>query len=437
MKINIKHILLCTIMVFLFLPLLQENFNLSKIRPLAGDYVPAKDVPITRHTWFNKEFQEQKEKFLHDHFGYHNTYIRLHNQISFALFKKAKANGVVIGKENYLYEDKYIEAYYGQDFIGIDSIKKKMLMVSFLADTFKKMNKTFLVVFAPGKGAYFPEFIPESRKAAQGITNIEVYLKFAKEMKIPHIDFHTWFIQQKNKSPYPLVPRYGIHWSQYGSILATDSILKTIELDRNLDIPNIHWDKITTEKAKDTDIDIEKGMNLLFRLQPELMAYPQVLFDDTVGTTKPSVLVIADSYYWQIFAMGISNIFNRSDFWYYFKSAHSPRYEKTKKIEEVDVLDEIKQHEVIILMSTDIHLPEFGWDFIETMFNYYNGKIDREKLDMKYNDQIEEMKEYIRLDEKWMKSIKEKAKERNISVDSMLYIDAKWSVDENEMKKNK
>jgi hypothetical protein len=437
MKLRIKYILLCAIMGSLFLPLLQENFHLSPTVPLAGDYVPASNVVISRHTWFNKEFQEKKEKFLQDHFGYHNTYIRIHNQIAFYLFKKAKANGVVIGKENYLYEARYIDAYYGTDFIGQDSIRKKMFMISFLADTLKKMNKTFLLVFAPGKAAYFPEYIPEDRKAMKGITNIEVYSRLAKEMNIPHIDFHSWFIQQKDKSPYPLVPKYGIHWSQYGAIRAWDSVLTTIEKSRGIDIPDMYWDKIKMEKAKDTDIDIEKGMNLLFRFQPELMAYPEVLFEENEAKTKPSVLVVGDSYYWQIFGMGISTIFNRSDFWYYFKSAHSPRYDKTKNIEEVDIVDEINQHEVIILMSTDVHLPNLGWNFVETLFDYYHGKIIRAKIDPSYNEDIKRAMDNIKDNKEWLKQVAEKARTNNIPLDSMIYLDAKWTVDEQERQKKK
>lgn len=432
MKIGVKHILLLVIMGFLFLPLLQENFNLPRNKKLGGDFVPARDTRLDRHKWLSKEFQEQKELFLHDNFGYHNFYIRLYNQIGFSIFRKAKANGVVIGKENYLYEQKYIDAYYGLDFLGVDVIREKMMMVSFLVDTFKAMNKTFLIVFAPGKGAYFPEYIPDNQKAQKGITNIEVYTRFAREMNVPHIDFHSWFVQQKDKTKYPLVPKYGIHWSQYGSVLATDSILKTIEQLRGIDVSNVYWKKVVTEKGKDNDIDIEHGMNLLFRLKPETMAYPEVLFEDSVGKVKPSVLVVADSYYWQIFSMGISNVFNRSDFWYYFKSANSPRFEnKSYKMQDVDIIDEINKHEVIIIMSTDVHLPNFGWNFIESMYGYYKGTLPPQKLDPRYYDKIDEMKDYIRSDNEWMKGIHQKAKDRNISVDSMIYIDAMWSVDKN------
>ena len=374
MKIDIKHILLGTIIVFLFLPLIQENFNVPKIEPLAGKYVPAEDTIFSRYAWFSKRFQEKKEKFLQDHFGFHNTYIRLYNQIAFNLFRKAKANNVIIGKENYLYGDRYIAAYYGEDFVGFDSIRKKMEMVSFLADTFKKMDKTFFLVFAPGKAAYYPEYLPRSQKIPKGVTNMEVYLKLAKEMNIPHLDFHSWFIQQKNISKYPLMAKYGIHWSQYGATIVTDSILKTIELKRNIDIPNTYWKKPPKiEKAKDVDIDIANGMNLLFTLKSEMMAYPEVLFEDTIGKTKPSVLVIADSFYWQTYNMGISSIFNRSDYWYYNYLAFSHQYDQSKDMKDVDRFDEINKHDVIIVMSTDASLPEFGWLFFEMMFDHYKG----------------------------------------------------------------
>lgn len=434
----IKYILLCGIMAVLFLPLLQENFNLSKIRKLEGDFVPAPDVKFTKKTWYSKEFQEKKEKFLNDNFGYHNTYIRLHNQIGFNLFKKAKANGVIVGKQNYLYEQNYIDAYYGTDFIGIDSIRKKMFMVSFLTDTLKKLNKTFMIVFAPGKAAYFPEYIPENKKETRGITNIEVYTQLAKEMNIPHIDFHSWFNQNKTRSKYPLIPKYGIHWSVYGSDLASDSILHWIEKERNIDIPDMVWGNIVLDTAQFTDIDIENGMNLLFRLKPEQLAYPNSSFPAELkeGQTRPSVLMVADSYYWQVYAKGISNVFDRSDFWYYFRESHSPRTEKPLKIEDVDIMDEINKHDVIIVMSTDVHLAKFGWNFIETLFGVYKGIIPRRLVDQGYARKIDQTMENIRQDEIWMKKINEKASVKKIPVDSMLFLDAQWVVDQEDKSQN-
>ncbi len=35
-------------------------------------------------------------------------------------------------------------------------------------------------------------------------------------MGINHIDFNSYFVQNKGKSKYPLYPQYGIHWSYCG-----------------------------------------------------------------------------------------------------------------------------------------------------------------------------------------------------------------------------
>lgn len=36
------------------------------------------------------------------------------------------------------------------------------------------------------------------------------------------------------------------------------------------------------------------------------MAYPKLIFEESVGKTQPTVLTIADSYYWGIFNLGVS-----------------------------------------------------------------------------------------------------------------------------------
>src|SRR5687768_2398357 len=118
MKWGFKHIMLCVIMGFLFIPLIQNNFHLKQVKKLHGDYIPADNIGFSFKKWWSKEFQEQKEKYITDHFGCRNYAIRIHNQIAFELFKIAKAKSVVIGKENYLYEQTYIDAFYGTDFVG-------------------------------------------------------------------------------------------------------------------------------------------------------------------------------------------------------------------------------------------------------------------------------------------------------------------------------
>jgi len=106
-------------------------------------------------------------------------------------------------------------------------------------------------------------------------------------------------------------------------------------------------------------------------------------------------------------------------------------------IEEVDIIDEIDKHNVIIVMSTDVHLGKFGWNFIETLFGYYNGTIPRVLIDPSYSKKIDQTMENIRQDEIWMNKIQEKALIKKIPADSMLFLDAQWVVDEENRKTNK
>jgi hypothetical protein len=195
--------------------------------------------------------------------------VRLNNQISYAFFNKANAKTVVIGKNNYLYEENYIKAYFGSDFIGSDSILHQVQKLKFIADTLARLNKDLILVFAPGKASFFPEYIPQKYLKQRKETNFESYLKFAKENNLNLIDFNSFFRSQKGISQFPLYPKYGIHWSYYAACFATDSIAKYIELIRQIDIRDIIWDKITIEPARNGDNDIMVGMNLLFEPKPE------------------------------------------------------------------------------------------------------------------------------------------------------------------------
>jgi sialic acid synthase SpsE len=51
-----------------------------------------------------------------------------------------------------------------------------------------------------------------------------------------------------------------------------------------------------------------------------------------------------------------------------------------------------------------------------------------------YEERVKEMIEKIRNNKEWMATIKKKAEERKISLDSMLVLDARWSVDDQDGK---
>jgi hypothetical protein len=65
----------------------------------------------------------------------------------------------------------------------------------------------------------------------------------------------------------------------------------------------------------------------------------------------------------------------------------------------------------------------------ETLIKLAFKDIQPEQLISPLRIKIDNMKRYIKTDKEWMKKIRKKAMERNISVDSMLEIDAKWAIE--------
>ena len=368
LKGKIKEILLIFILLVLVFPAIQKMFNIIKVEWLKGAIIKIDKKELTTYNWFSGEYQEQSEKYFNENFGFRNAFIRLNNEIGFDFFRKAKANGVIIGKNDYLFEENYIKAYYGTDFIGKDSIDQRMDRLKYVQDTLKKLNKNIILIFAAGKGSYYPEYIPDKFRVKKRMTNYDYHLKLAKDFKINYIDFNDYFLKNKHKCKYPLYPQYGIHWSKYGMCLAADSIIRYIEKMRNIDMNNLYWKKVDIENPKDEDYDIANGMNLIFKLKSFKMGYPQIKFENVKSKVKPNLLVVSDSYYWGMFNFGISNVFNKSHFWYYNKEVYPETFSKPLFTSDIDLKKEINDHDVIIIMSTQATMTDLGWGFIEKLY---------------------------------------------------------------------
>ncbi|MDR2972631.1 MAG: hypothetical protein LBU83_12010 [Bacteroidales bacterium] len=343
-----------------------------KLLPLDGYYEDSQIPKFSLKGWFDGSFQETGDKFLNDHFGFRSFFIRLNHQWRFSFFNKAKTQWVTVGKENYLYEENYINARYGTDFIGEDSIAQRMYKFKSLQDTLNQLGKKFFMVLAPGKGCYYPEYIPDQYHREIGTTNISVYRKYIEKWDLNCIDFHRYFIDNKETSPYPFYPQYGIHWSVYAMHLALDSIVRYVENECNITMPHIYWDEIIMSQPDKFDSDISKAMNLLFTPRSFEMAYPKVQIESDSGKTKPSLLVIGDSFYGNMYHLGWDQrLFSNYHFWYYNKEIYPENAIQWTPTEGIDLLQEIMKYDIIFILSTDSNLPNLGWGFIEEAYGLF------------------------------------------------------------------
>jgi len=371
---NIRVLLFLGIMFLLIVPFVQNKFEFVKLDPLFGDIKIPERSYLKFKDWFSGDYQQHTEKYLNETFGFRNFFVRMNNQIAYDLFGKTSAKQVVIGKNNMMFEESYIKAYYGSDFIGKDSIMHRMQKLKFIQDTLSKLNKSLIIIFAPGKASFFPEFIPDSCKTTKNITNYDYHIKLAQEYGLNYLDFNRYFIDHKHTSKYPLYPKCGIHWSYYGACLVADSIIHYIEGLRHINMPHLYWNDVEIANPKEGDNDIGDGMNLLFGINPGKLAYPKLKFQSDSGKTKPTVMVVSDSYYWVMYGFGINRTFGNNHFYFYGKKIYPESFKSTLEIKQVNFAEQIAQHEVIIIMATEPTLRDMGWGFIEKLYDLYKKK---------------------------------------------------------------
>lgn len=370
-----KKILFGILLIGLCMPLIQQLTQFAYVRQLKGAIEEINAPIFSKEDWFSGKYQDTSSKYINDNFGFRNDFIRINNQRVFMLYNEARANGVIIGKDNYLYEYGYIEAALGNDYVGEDTVKYNVDKLKFVSDTLNALGKKIVFVFAPGKGSYYPEFIPDKFiQQRKSETNLNAYTKELKRQGLSYIDFNSWFVNGKDTTTYPLYGKCGVHWSKYGEYIVMDSLINYVEQEMRVDLPELVLEDIVlNDENKEGDYDIGDGMNLYTKLSTFPMAYPQYHFDKENPYDTVNSIVVGDSYYWGLQVKNFSTkCFRDGEFWYYNREIYSNKITNSIKATSVDILNKVKNNDLIIILSTDANLDEFGFGFIDRLYDAFN-----------------------------------------------------------------
>lgn len=429
MKQIVKNLLFIFLMLMLILPFSQRDLKLFKVKGLKGSFTIPKKPHLTFKNFYTAGYQDSLNKYLENTIGIRPDLIRLYNQLQYSLFGELNANSVIVGKEDYLFELNYIKAVYGLDYVGdekvFEDVEKTEKVYNWLLD----QGKGLIVVLAPGKGTYFQEFIPDSYKPDTiGKRNYDCYYQLLQERQIPVIGCNEWFLSIKDTVDFELYSKSGIHWGYYGMGLVFDSVLNVMEHQLERNFVDFRMDDFTLHNdLRDPDCDLWEGLNLFCEWENYPMMYPNYHFENVVKENLPVVATVADSYYWQWFGKGYAlKSFKSNDFWYYNQQILPADNNAKQDVKAVNLEKEIEKNDIFLLIQTDANMNRFSFGFIDDMVNFIERDTVNERL---RKEKIVEIANEMRLDEIMMESISIKAKQRNISIDEMLMLDAEWIYD--------
>ncbi len=311
------------LLMILFLPLLQHSFGFVKSGPLEGEMTPHPDIRFRPRAWLDGSYQKEKTLFVNDSVGFRPDLVRMINQIDFWIFKKLPTVAYV-GNNGYLFNREYIDEYEGRTYTDDVAIRATLIKLKRIQDTLERMNKTFIFAYAPSKAYFMPENIPLTLRRSGGPTTsvYEAFRRLGDSLHIKQIDYNALFAAMKDTSKNPLFTRLGAHWSSYGSLLATDTLIKYIERERNIRMPHLVIAKLCYAYTKNgPENDLAKCCNLIFPLTKEKLCYPEYHYSADSTTTKLNMIIIGDSFG----AQWLDNKFPQNvatswEYWYYFRT---------------------------------------------------------------------------------------------------------------------
>lgn len=329
---------------------------------LKGVTEPLNQPTITYKTWLSGNYQKKQEGYFSFNLGLRKAAVRTGSQLNYWLDEQM--NAAIVGKENELMGKEYIESYYGKDFIGNDSVTCLVDNVVAFSEALKNNGTELVIVLAPSKCRLHPERIPDNYRTVYNLkNNYTEFVKAINSKELHVLNFQDWFEAINGKVPYPLFSNLGVHWSTYAATMCADSLMGYIGNLVNKKVNRITFNKlVSSNEAFGTDKDLQDVMNLWYPvpLQRPLGYFDITLTSDT-SNYEPKVLVVGDSYYWNIIYTTVpEKFFAPGSVYYYYNSTAYFNDGTNKPVKQLNILEQFKDKDVVILMYAEPNLRNLG-----------------------------------------------------------------------------
>ncbi|MBE6335090.1 MAG: hypothetical protein E7066_00195 [Lentimicrobiaceae bacterium] len=430
MKTNFHKILFFTTIAFFTIILIQTIWHPINFKPLKGVTVKTELPKFTFESYSSNKFQSQFEKYTKENFGFREWTFRMYNQYIWSCYHKTNAFIVVEGKEGYLYEKEFVRDHYeslmynhtNDTSVMKDLFETEALRLWKVQELLKEHDIHIFVNLIPGKDIIYPEYLPENiYTRPDGIHAYDYYKPKFDELGINYIDNVTYFQEIKDKVDYPLFPKTGTHWTNIAATHAFDSIIRYMEVLGNKNLLNLELSEKYPDKNRQPDDDLEQLLNIIFRIKPNVNYYTDVTVIPDSTAVKPRLVTIGDSYFWTIsYNIPLTKIFKESPYWYYNSTIYFDKNNSSTK--DINFARELISTDYIMLNYCTVQLYDLASKFLPKALVYLCYD-DEER-----NSKIEELINNMRNNPDWKKSLEEKAKKQNQSLEEVMLNDATYMV---------
>lgn len=337
------------------------------------------ETALTVNNFFNSKYQNDIENFLKEKGKIAKKFRKINNTIIFKLFSST-SSGVIIGKDDFLFENGYIKEKFAFDKKDYETIKNNVKKVKEVQNILNKNGIRFLYILAPTKADFYEEYLPKKfdcllKNNKEEERNYTKFKKALDEYNVNYIDVNEYFMKNKYNSKKYLFPKYGIHWSEYGFLNFFNNILNPQYFNNNI----ICNDFVESKKSLNTDFDLgdlcgidknffkSKTDNVYFRnckIKDKNIALPKTIF---IGDSFSDIIY---NNFKDIFTDG-TNHFR----WWYYKDFWTFDSKILNNLQVNQIIDILKKKELIIFIHTAPNILNHDLEkFFDDIINNFNGK---------------------------------------------------------------
>lgn len=374
--------------------------------------------------------------------GFREFFARSYNQVAFVFGKTANQN-VKKGSHNELYlianlndiTGQLLKQHYGSVENAKVDAQKNVEQTLTLIDTLRQHGTKFLFVLCPTKTAVYPEFMPKTyQDNISDFCLADYYVELFKENGIPHIDFYNYFKSIKSSFPYPLYTRTGSHWAGSTIPMVCDSIFRKMEAISGYSFPSVNYvSPNLSYNYSGQDGELERHIDLLLPLCKPKVPKPVFELQDTIGKDRPNLLVVGDGYFVSFEKTCFLDAFNSWNYWKYNEHIISSNsiynWQKVKFLPEAYQM--LEQADIVIALYTSNYLFNYMSGFVQSALELYEKGCtsDQEMLQSIINS--------IKENPEWFQAIEQQAKEKGITTEDNLRINAEYVMKSNKEQENK
>lgn len=397
--------ILCLVTMTLFLlTMLQGTTHLIKVKPLKGAYVSAERPQFSLSAFATGDWQHSVDKYMKDHHGFREPAIRLYNQYLWTAYHRSTNPGsVVIGKHDYLFEPWFVDEYYTGCFAHFypDNMaeyekpyvfERRLSRLAKLQRMLEEQGVHLFLALLPGKERIYPQYLPDrGGEARHGrhwghLRAYDFYRLNAPLHNIRCIDLCHCFDSLNGHTPYLLFTQTGTHWSNIASTYAFDSVMHYMQ-SFGPSIRPVALGKPYYARTREPDADLDDLLNKTFRIATQRNQYVDVTLSEPAPPRNPSLVVIGDSFFWNIlYNFPIQELFSDFRYWYYFSTIYyDPNHDN---VANINLVDELLRTDYIMLSYCTVQL-----------YNCGNGFINRALLELCYTpDEIQVVRDSLAAD---------------------------------------